>query len=209
MLGLSVAVMLLSLGTSLLLALGYVLRIAMRTPSDESPPARIIVLGMRLNRKGDLGPCYHVRLERAFALWRQSERSRIVILGGVTVPGIMSEAKAGAARLREWGVREDAIETEDHSRHTLENLFRYRKRYPSGGTELPVLVTSRFHMARSSLLASGLSIAHRRCAAEASRWTVSRYLPQMLFEALLIHWYITGRSFARLTCNQRMTARIT
>ena len=209
MLGLSGAIMLLSLGTSLLLTLAYVLRIALRTPSDESSPPRIIVLGMRLNRNGDLRPCYRARLERAIALWQKSKRTRIVILGGVTTPGMTSEAMAGVACLLGRGVRRDMIEAEDRSRHTLENLLLYRERYPTGQAELPVLVTSRFHMARSSLLATGLGIAHRRCAAEASRSAALRHLPHMLFEALLIHWYITGRSFARLTCNQRIARRIT
>jgi uncharacterized SAM-binding protein YcdF (DUF218 family) len=209
MLGLSGAIMLLSLGTSFLLALAYVLRIAFRTPSDQSSPHRIIVLGMRLNGSGGLDPGYQARLERALALWRQSELARIVILGGVTTHGFSSEATAGAACLLEKDVRRDAIETEDRSRHTLENLLLYRERYPPGQAELTVLVTSRFHMARSSLLAVGLGIAHRRCAAEARRSAALRYLPHMLFEALLIHWYITGRSFARITSNQRMTDRIT
>src|ERR1700722_4423508 len=134
---------------------------------------------MRLNGNGDLGPCYQARLERAHALWRQSEHARIVILGGVTARGFRSEATAGAACLLEKGVRQEAIETEDRSRHTLENLVLYRERYPPGQAELTVLVTSRFHMARSSLLAMGLGIAHRRCAAEARRSAALRYLPQM------------------------------
>jgi hypothetical protein len=33
-------------------------------------------------------------------------------------------------------------------------------------------------------------------------------MPLMVFEALLIHWYVTGRSFARFTGNRRMAARI-
>jgi uncharacterized SAM-binding protein YcdF (DUF218 family) len=209
MLGLSGAIMLLSLGTSLLLALGYVLRIALRAPSDGPLPARIIVLGMRLNRNGDLGASYYARLERALALSRQSQQCHIVILGGVTTPGTRSEAKAGAACLMECGMREDVIETEDRSRHTLENLLLYRERYPIGETEQPVLITSRFHMARSSLMAAGLGIAHRRCAAEASPLAALKYLPHMLLEALLIHWYITGRSFAWLTWNRRIAGRIT
>ena len=209
MLGLSGAIMLLSLGTSFLLALAYVLQIALCTRPDESSPHRIIVLGMRLNGNGDLGPCYQARLERAYALWRQSERACIVILGGVTARGFRSEAMAGAACLLAKGVRQDVIETENRSRHTLENLLLYRERYPPGQAELAVLVTSRFHMARSSLLAVGLGIAHRCCAAEARRSAALRHLPHMLFEALLIHWYITGRSFARMTRNHRMTARIT
>jgi len=209
MLGLSGAVMLLSLGTSLLLAFGYVLRIALRAPPALSSLTHIIVLGMRLNGNGNLDRCYRARLDRALALWRRSERSQIVILGGCTRPGRVSEAKAGAIYLRERGVRAAAIETEDRSRHTLENLVQYRERHPPGRTEQPVLVTSRFHLARSSLLAAGLGIAHRRCAAEERPLGALWHLQRMLHEALLIHWYVTGRSFARLTRNRRIAARIT
>jgi len=209
MLGLSGAIMLLSLGTSLLLALGYVLRVACHSPPDGSPPARIIVLGMRLNRNGEPSACYQARLDRALRLWRRWQRRPVVILGGLTMPGAWSEAEAGAAWLRARGVRADFIETEDRSRHTLENLLSYRDRYPTERMELPLLVTNRFHMARSSLLASGLHIAHRRCVAEEGRLAAFSHLPRMLYEALLIHWYMTGRSFAWLTRNKRIAARIT
>ena len=70
-----------------------------------------------------------------------------------------------------------------------------------------MLVTSRFHLARSSLLATGLGIAHTRCAAEDSRLPALGDLARMLVEALLIHWYVTGRCFARLIGNKRRAAR--
>jgi hypothetical protein len=41
-------------------------------------------------------------------------------------------------------------------------------------------VTNRFHLARSSLLAAGLGIAHTLCAAEDSRLAALRHLPRML-----------------------------
>jgi uncharacterized SAM-binding protein YcdF (DUF218 family) len=209
MLGLSGAIMLLSLGTSLLLALGYVLRVAWRSPSDGPPPSHIIVLGMRLKRNGEPSACYQARLDRALQLWRRWQRSRVVILGGVTMLGARSEAEVGAAWLRAQGVCADSIETEDRSRHTLENLVSYRERYLTERMELPLLVTSCFHMARSSLLACGLQIAHRRCAAEEDRLAALSHLPRMLHEALLIHWYMTGRCFAWLTWSKRIAARIT
>lgn len=209
MLGLSGALMLLSFGTSLLLAVSYVVWMALRTSSDGPSVTRIIVLGMRLNGNGDLGRCYRRRLERALVSWQQSKRSQIVLLGGVTRRGRWSEAKAGAAYLHKRGVRADAIKTEDRSRHTLENFLLYRQHYPTDQADLPLLVTSRFHMARSSLLAAGLGVAHRRCAAEECRLAVLRHLPRLLLEALLIHWYLASRSFARLTRNRRIAARIT
>jgi uncharacterized SAM-binding protein YcdF (DUF218 family) len=209
MLALSVAVILLSLGTSLVLAFGYVLWIALRTPSSRPHNACIVVLGMRLDAAGEPARCYRARLDRARTLWLRAPDSTIIILGGHTSPGAKSEADAGAVYLRARGVAADRTETEDRSRHTLENLLVYRARFPIRAAERPILVTSRFHLARSSLLASGLGITHTRCAAEGSRLATLRELPSMLHEALLIHWYMTGRGYARLTGNKRMAARIT
>ena len=115
---------------------------------------------------------------------------------------------AGAAWLLARGVSADAILTEHRSRNTLENLLQYRARYATGCLEPPVLLTSRFHLARSSLLATGLGIAHRRRAAEDTRRAALRHLPRMLHEALLIHWYMTSRCFARVGRSQRIAARI-
>jgi hypothetical protein len=53
-----------------------------------------------------------------------------------------------------------------------------------------------------------LAFAHTLCAAEDSRLAALRHLPRMLSEALLIHWYATGSSFARLTGNWHIMARI-
>jgi hypothetical protein len=71
-----------------------------------------------------------------------------------------------------------------------------------------LLVTSRFHIARSSMLAAGLGPVNVPCVAESFRLAWLRHVPLMLFEAVLIHWYITGRIFARITGNRRMAARI-
>jgi hypothetical protein len=77
---------------------------------------------------------------------------------------------------------------------------------PAG--ELPILVTSRTHLARSSVLARGLGIAHRRCAAEDHAAIVLRELPLALWEAVLLHWYVIGRLYVRCTGNPGMAARI-
>jgi hypothetical protein len=67
-----------------------------------------------------------------------------------------------------------------------------------------VLVTSRFHLARASMMARGLGIQHSLCAAEDQPWVCW----PMLQEAFLIHWYVTGRTVARLIGSTRMLARI-
>ena len=209
MLALSVVLMLLSLGASLLLAFGHVVWIALRTPCSRPPVRRIVVFGTRLDKVGEPTKCYRERLNRAWALWQAALASEIVILGGGSASlGARPEADAGSADLRARGVPVDRIRTDERSRHTLENLLQYREQFPVHPADQPLLVTNRFHLARSSLLAAGLGIAHTLCAAEDSRLVALRHLPRMLNEALLIHWYATGSSFARLTGNRHITARI-
>jgi vancomycin permeability regulator SanA len=207
MLALSTAVMLASCGATLLSSLVYVAWVACRARCDSPASRRALVLGMRLDRHGKPSPDYQARLARAAALWRRDPAMQIVILGGGTAAGQPSEAAAGAAFLGDRAVAPDAILLEDRSRHTLENLLLYRAHFGTG-TEPAALVTSRFHLARSALLAAGLDIPHVRCAAEQSRWPPLRHLPLMVFEAGMIHWYITGRSFARITGNRPIAARI-
>ncbi len=207
MLALSTVIVVLSCGTTLLLSLFYVLWIACRTGCDPPSVQRILVLGMRLDGLGQPRPDYRARLARAALLRAKHDAAQIVILGGRTTPGQPSEAAAGAVFLQAHNVPAAAILLEDRSRHTLENLTLYRARFAvdAGPT---VLVTSRFHLARSALLAAGLEIRRVPCAAERSRRPPLRHIPLMVFEALLIHWYVTGRNFARLTGNRRMAARI-
>ena len=215
MLALSLAVAALSGGVSVALALAHVRRVAARTPAHADPadergaPGRILVLGVRLGRDGRPGPLYRARLDRARRLLAAHPGAEVVLLGGRTRPGLPSEAQAGRDHLRAHGVPDAAIRTEAESRHTLENLRLYRDGFSRDGarqTGRVVLVTSRFHLARAGLMAETLGIAHRLCAAEAE-W---RAVPgALLREALLVHWFLVGRTYCRLTRHERMLARIT
>ena len=67
-------------------------------------------------------------------------------------------------------------------------------------------MTNRFHLARAGLMAETLGIAHRLCAAETG-W---RAMPgASVQEAVLVHWFLVGRTFCRVTGHARMLARIT
>jgi uncharacterized SAM-binding protein YcdF (DUF218 family) len=209
MLALSGVLVVLTLGASLAVAFGYVLWVAIRTPHAGSSGKQIVVLAMRLNRLGELTGDYRARLDRSWTVWRYARASEIVILGGGASPGERSEAEVGASYLRARGMPAKRIRTENRSRHTLENLVLYRAQFADCTADRPVLITSRFHLARSSLLARGLGIRHVCCAAEDRKLPRTRDLPRMLNEALLVHWYLTGLSFARLTSNRRIAARIT
>ena len=210
MLALSLAVPALSGGVSVWLALAYVRRVAARTPAHADPagerdiPGRVLVLGMRPGRDGRPGPLYRARLDRACLLLAADPGAEVVLLGGRTRPGAPSEAEAGRDHLRARGVPDAAIRLEAESRHTLENLRLYRDAFPRAGRV--VLVTNRFHLARAGLMAETLGIPHRLCAAEAEWPAVPGALVQ---EAVLVHWFLVGRAFCRLTGHARMLARIT
>jgi uncharacterized SAM-binding protein YcdF (DUF218 family) len=204
----SLTIMALSLGGTLLLALGFVAWVATRASCDSRSRGRIVVPGMRLGVSGQLTHDYEARIARAVSLWSNMRSARIVILGGRTSASLPSEAQAGCDALRMAGVPTANLIVEDQSRHTLENLRRYRSAFADSLEEPVLLVTNRFHLARCSLLAAGLGIPHLRCPAEERRLPGWRQGPRMLFEAILIHWYMTGRILAALPGGRRLSARI-
>ena len=69
-------------------------------------------------------------------------------------------------------------------------------------------MTSRFHVARASLMARHLGLPHLLCAAEDRLRPTPSAALRLLREALFLHWYVVGRGFARLTGNRAMLARI-
>jgi uncharacterized SAM-binding protein YcdF (DUF218 family) len=207
MLALSLVVAAISGGLTIAAACAHALAVARRTASSAAGDA-VLVLGMR-SRHGVPERAYRARLDRALALSRSNPDARIIVLGGRTTEGQPSEAEIGRLYLVANGFPAERILAEDRSRHTLENLQEYRAAFPLSGGGLPVLVTSRFHLARTALLARGLGIEHVPCAAEERlSWTVRNIL-LLTREAFFIHWYVVGRTYARISGNRRMAARIT
>ncbi len=207
MLALSGVVAVASFGSTLVAVLAYVVWIGAVTAPTAAPASVIIVLGLRLRPDGEPEPRYRLRLERARRLLAPG--AEIVVLGGRTRAGMVSEAEAGSRYLQRVGVPAEKIRREDESRHTLENLRHYREHFADRAREPPVLVTNRFHLARSSLMARGMGVAHTPCAAEDHTAVLLRDAPRLLMEAALIHWYLVGRIYARCAGNERMAARIT
>lgn len=156
----------------------------------------MLVLGTALDGTRP-GPAFAARLDRARTLAEADLALRIAVLGG----GMPSEAEAGAAWLVAAGIAPGRILTETRSRHTLENLREFRDAVPEASAIL--LVTSRSHLARAVAMAEGFGLAVRPVAADDP--VLLRRLP---VEAFLLHWYLVGRAFARVTRNRRMLARI-
>lgn len=206
---LSLAVMAGSGGLSLLAGLTYATWQGWTAPTRPVAPAagaRILVLGRRLPGDGQPEAEFRARLVRAAALHAAVPGAEIVLLGGAPAPGRPGEAAAGRDWLIARGVPATAIRTDDRSRHTLENLCCYRAGFPTAGGPL-LLVTSRYHVARSRRMAAGLGLACQVCAAEAPRRAALRPF-RLLREAFLLQWYVAGSRFAALSGNARMLARI-
>ncbi len=164
-----------------------------------------LVMAMRL-RNGAVGADYRLRLQRAAAL---PAGVRLILLGGHTTPGPLSEAEAGARYLQQLGVARERMILEDRSRHTLENLQQARQLLRDLGCQQPLLISNRYHLARCHYMAQGLELEVRLCPAE-DRWPGGwRSMLLLLRETFFLHWYLTGRVWGRLSANERIQKKIT
>lgn len=196
-------VALLTAGIAPLLATLAVLRTARAaTTAPGIAPARILVLGHRLDR-GAPSSVFVARLARAAALARAAPGARLLVLGGRTSPGAPAEAEAGRDWLVAHGIAAERIGLETRSRHTLENLANHRAAHEPGVAE--ALVTSRLHLHRAMLMARGLGLAPAPVAAEEA---LGLEIPRLLAEGFMVHWYLTGRALARLLRRRAWLARI-
>lgn len=205
MLLISNGVLLMTLGTSGLLALLRVLWMALRTPVQPAPRPHILVLGVKL-RHCSLRQDYRRRLARAEALLRQGCGETLVLLGGKTSRGCDSEAAAGQMYLQQRGVDREAMLLEERSRHTLENL-RYTRELLGAGQD-SIIITNRYHLARTGALATGLGLPHVLCAAEERLLPTPLTLLKLLLEAYYLHWYYSGAWWARMVGDRASLERI-
>ena len=159
----------------------------------------LLVLGKSL-KQGKTDNDFEQRLDRAARLYRQDTSIRLILLGGQTSPGLQTEACAGSQYLQQQGVLKHSIVLEEASRHTLENLRHARELITMEGHTHIGLLTSRYHLARSLAMAKQLGMRVQPVAAEDQRWPGSPF--RLMFEAYLLHWYLTGRYIARWTKDQ-------
>ena len=207
MLALSNLVLLATAGLSGLWTLYRVWRIARDTPFAGVKGDWIVVLGARLLHD-QIAPGYARRLHRAAALHHVDPRRRILLVGGHT-GGSASEAERGREFLCGLGIPMSHVFIEDQSLNTLDNL-RHARQLLAEIRERPfVLVTSRYHLARSEVLARGLDLRPVLCAAEDRLRLNPLTLWRLVLEAYYLHWYAVGKVWSRWTRNRHSLARIT
>ena len=201
---LTVAIVTMSGGLTFLFCWTIVLKLSRLPAANEAEADVILVMGSRLNR-GEMTREFEARLGEAA---RHGTVCPVIVLGGMATGGGLTEAAAGQRWLVARGLCEKNIFLEESSRNSLENLAHARILMHNRNFRRPLLITSRYHLARSSILAAGLGISHILSAPDHPSMRQPAALTRSLFEALMINWYYVGRAVARLTGNPGMLSRI-
>ncbi len=206
MLLLSVLVIFSTAGISYLIYLRKTFLSAKHTKAYCQKDKMICVLGKKLfNDKPD--DEYLLRLDRACNILEGSNSSEVLLLGGKTGRATISEAYAGKEYLLKNSIDESRIYLEEKSRNTLENFLNAIDLLRNKNKEI-VVVSNRYHLARAEQLAMGLGLKVELCAAEEKlNMNASTFL-KLLLEALHVHWYTVGRSYAHITKNDRIIKRV-
>ncbi|MBD1389098.1 YdcF family protein [Neiella sp. HB171785] len=128
----------------------------------DRPVDQIIVLGCygiedpQLPVSSQLHPCSSMRLIEAMRIWRFHPNAKLILSGGKTRFGQLSNAELGANLLIALGVPRDAIIISPVARDTETEAIAVKKLL---GPNPPVLVTSATHMKRAVRLFARHDIA--------------------------------------------------
>lgn len=179
---------------------------AVRSSPSVADQMYAAVLGMQL-QENQITTEYRQRLDKGYEFLLANPAGRLWILGGTTGNSCISEAEAGKDYLLRRGKFDTRIELEDQSRHTLENLRGARSLMPDRCRFS--LITNRYHLARSEALAEGLDMHPVICGVEPRFNFNLLNIAKLMKEAMLLHWYYTGRIWATLFRNKKMLQRIT
>ncbi len=160
-------------------------------------PGTVLVLGAGL-RGREVGPLLRRRVQRGAELWRAAVArrpdARIVVSGGQGPDEVRTEASAMAEHLeRQLGVPRSAIDLEEASTTTRENLRLSRPLTTGPGRAPLVVVTSEYHAYRTAGLLAEAGMAGTVVGA----WTRPSYRPgATVREALAIaadlRWWCVG-----------------
>lgn len=184
-------------------------RIATGSPVRTKAPCTLLVFGRKLVG-GQLESDFISRLDRARDNALEGLAPKVLLLGGRSDGGSLSEAEAGRRWLHGNGwptavplmLEQESVDSLENLRHARDILRR------EGGVPAVALVTSRYHLARCLYLARRLAFEATPVAAEPAFPGGYRYVRRMALEAGYLMWIDMGFRWARLTGNQRVVARL-
>lgn len=166
----------------------------------------IFVLGKKLKNEAP-DKEYVQRLERVQNILNQDDNSKVIILGGKTGKATISEAHAGKQFLQKNNIDTSRINLEEASRNTLENIKNAIALLKEQNKKI-IVVSNRYHLLRAKQMAKGFGLEVELCAAEEKFNLNFLSAFKLITEALHVHWYASGRFYARVTNNTRMLERI-
>lgn len=204
-LSLSIIVLVLTVGLGLIISFMHVLSIA-KNKGCVNKAAVLLVLGKKLNNNLPDSE-YMSRLNRATLALNANIDSKVYILGGMTGNANITESDAGKKVLMGFGINNDQIFLEKESSHTLENLKNFYN-LSNNKSQKVLLVTNRYHMARSIMMAKGFKINAMDCPAEDSFKYTFTNISKIIIEAFYINFYLVGKYWAIFTNNSRIINRI-
>lgn len=195
---------------ALLLGWPYVLSwlwVAARGLAARKRPAGgpILVCGHRLE-SGEISVQYRARLDEAAFLAARCPEQPVLLLGG----GRPSEAAAGRDYLlRAHRIDPRRVFMEQASADSMENLRNARNLLRARNLRgKPVLISSRYHLARLSAFSRPLGLSCRLHPAGARRQLRPADLKASLFEAACLCWFVSGLFYARVAGRHQLLARI-
>lgn len=156
----------------------------------------VLILGAGL-RGREVGPLLRRRVERGAEEWRRAlarrPDARIVVSGGQGPDEVRTEASAMAEHLERLGVPAGAIDLEEASTTTRENLALSRELVSAPGRAPLVVVTSEYHAYRTAWLLADVQLDGTVIGA----WTRASYRPgAVVREALAVaasaRWWCIG-----------------
>jgi uncharacterized SAM-binding protein YcdF (DUF218 family) len=199
----SLVIIILTIGSLYLLLLIFIFHKARNSSTQQGTITKstYIIFGKKLiNNLPDQD--YRYRLIRLL----QCPFDTAIIMGGKTGNSLISEAEAGLAFLKQNGLgKNKTVLLEQSSENTLENLKNTRQIL---NNKPAFIVSNRYHLARCSVLTKNLNISYTLCAAEDVFSFSLRNLGLCLKEAFYIHWFYSGKYWAKLTGNKRMQDKI-
>jgi uncharacterized SAM-binding protein YcdF (DUF218 family) len=122
---------------------------------DDRPKSDAIVVLGASQFDGKPSTVFRARLQHAKKLYDAGVAPRVITVGGGAPGDRYTEADAGAAFLRDRGVRVLAL---GKGRNTLQSLEALRVEYRRQGWKTAVLVTDPWHELRARRMASDLGI---------------------------------------------------
>lgn len=206
MLLLSLLVMIATAGISYLLCFRKIFQTAKNEIHQCEDDVMVFVLGKKLkNNKPDSE--YLQRLKRAQSILSRDNTSQLIILGGKTGDATITEAQAGKSFLEKFNIDSSRIHLEEASRNTIENIKNAMSLLETKNKKI-VIVSNRYHLSRAKQMANGFGLDVELCAAEEKMNMSLLSVVKLMIEAIHVHWYISGRIYAKLTNNTSMLNRI-